>query len=529
MLVDTVSNIPNNKMASLAYANDLSAVGRISELKVWWDNLIKLGPKFGYYPQPSKSWLIVKEHQEYQAKATFINTKINITKDGKRHLGAIIGSESFRKEYLSSKITDWTEGIKLLRKIVRIDPQSAYACFISGFKHKLNYIMRTVPNTAAYLQQIDEIVQTELIPAITGDITCSEEEKKLLSLPPKLGGLGIPIFSTISDAELENSKHFTASLQKNIIEQNRVYVTDKKKLKQLKNEIKAKRNDKHQNLLKDIRKEMSKEKIRLNDINQEIGALSWLTSLPLKEEGYALSKEEFWDLVKIRYGWFIKRLPINCACGSKFNIEHALVCKKGGFVTLRHNNLRDITAALLKEVCHDVKVEPQLQQFSGELLNERTANKQDDARVDISVRGFWQAGQQAFYDVRVFYSNAKRYQNVEIKKCYELNEKEKKKAYNERILNVEQGTFTPIVMLANGGLGREGEKFYGKLASKISEKRCQPYSVVSSWIRRKISFSLMKTICMCLRGSKTLKDFRLINSMSGDAEASEKALAVNDE
>ena len=64
--------------------------------------------------------------------------------------------------------------------------------------------MRTVPNTAAYLQQIDGIVQTELIPAITGGITCSEEERKLLSLPPKLGGLGIPIFSTISDAEFEN-------------------------------------------------------------------------------------------------------------------------------------------------------------------------------------------------------------------------------------------------------------------------------------------------------------------------------------
>ena len=166
-------------------------------------------------------------------------------------------------------------------------------------------------------------------------------------------------------------------------------------------------------------------------------------------------------------------------------------------MALRHNNLLDITAALLKEVCRDVKVEPQLQQLSGELLNERTANKQDDARVDISARGFWQVGQQAFYDVRVFYSNAKRYQNVEIKKCYEINEKEKKRAYNERILNVEQGTFTPIVMSANRGIGREGEKFYGKLASKISEKRCQPYSVVSSRIRRKICFSLMKSICMC--------------------------------
>ena len=53
--------------------------------------------------------------------------------------------------------------------------------------------------------------------------------------------------------------------------------------------------------------------------------------------------------------------------------------------------------------------------------------------------------------------------------------KKKKKDYSLRILNAEQGTFTPIVLPANSGMSRESQKFYGKLSSKISEKCCQPY------------------------------------------------------
>ena len=86
--------------------------------------------------------------------------------------------------------------------------------------------------------------------------------------------------------------------------------------------------------------------------------------------------------------------------------------------------------------------------------------------------------------------------------------------------------FGSLFFAINRGMGREGEKFYGKLASKISEKRCQPYSVIWSWIRKKINFSLMKSICICLRSSRTLKDFGLLNSMSEDAEASEKTSTV---
>ena len=130
-------------------------------------------------------------------------------------------------------------------------------------------------------------------------------------------------------------------------------------------------------------------KIRLNKINQEKGASTWLSTLPLKEEGYSLSKQEFWDLVKIRYGWPLSRLPNMCSCGAKYDLQHSLSCKKGGFVTSRHNHLRNITANLIDEVCHDVRVQPPLQVLTGETFDSRSSNMKDEARLDISARGFW--------------------------------------------------------------------------------------------------------------------------------------------
>ena len=128
----------------------------------------------------------------------------------------------------------------------------------------------------------------------------------------------------------------------------------------------------------------------------------------------------------IKYGWILTRLPTNCECGTKFDIQHALSCKKGGFISLRHNHLRNITEILLKEVRKDVRVEPQLQQLTSEILHPSKITG-NEARLCICARGFWQAGQITYFDVRVYNPTAKRYVNPEISKTYEVNEKEKAK------------------------------------------------------------------------------------------------------
>ena len=174
-----------------------------------------------------------------------------------------------------------------------------------------------------------------------------------------------------------------------------------------------------------VERKIGENQQRLDDINQEPGASSWISSLSLEDEGYVLNKQLFWDLIHIRYGWELTRLPENCVCGVKFGLQHALSCRKGGFVPVRHNQVRNVTATLLNEICNDVQMEPQLQSFSGEHFDAKTANK--DPRLDISARGFWCSGQKALFDVRVFNPIASRYRNTPLSKCYTINENEKRK------------------------------------------------------------------------------------------------------
>ena len=114
------------------------------------------------------------------------------------------------------------------------------------------------------------------------------------------------------------------------------------------------------------------------------GASSWLSVLPLEYYGFVLNKGEFRDAVNLRYGKHLRGLPSKCTCGQVYDVTHALNCKKGGFIIIRHNKISDFEASLLKKVVSDVETEPQLQQVDGEILDGLTG---DNAKPDIRARG----------------------------------------------------------------------------------------------------------------------------------------------
>ena len=120
---------------------------------------------------------------------------------------------------------------------------------------------------------------------------------------------------------------------------------------------------------------MNEKEKRLVKISTEKGASNRLTMLPITEHGFELSKQQLWDSVSLRYGWEITNLPTFCPCGSKFDIQHSMSCKKGGFVSIRHKDLRDITARMVSEVCKDTEIEPKLLPLSGEELHGGTTNQ----------------------------------------------------------------------------------------------------------------------------------------------------------
>ena len=75
------------------------------------------------------------------------------------------------------------------------------------------------------------------------------------------------------------------------------------------------------------------EKNRLNRATRN-GA--WLSAVPHRLNGTELSREEFWDNLRLRYG--LMSQDVCDGCGKKFLIEHALSCPKGGLVLARHGD-----------------------------------------------------------------------------------------------------------------------------------------------------------------------------------------------
>ena len=204
----------------------------------------------------------------------------------------------------------------------------------------------------------------------------------------------------------------------------------------------------------------------------------------------------------MRYGWALDRMPMTCVCGLKFDVSHALSCKRGGFVTLRHNEVRNITANLLNEVCNDVKIEPMLAELDGEQIREVTGNRRKEARLGVSAVSFWVTGQRAFFDIRVFDLSAQRYRNRELTKCYKMNEKEKKRQCNERV----HGSFTPLVFSSNGGMGRECSTFYKRQSKMYAEKNKQPLHEAINSIRTKtVLLTPQINTIRCIRGSRSRK------------------------
>ena len=71
-------------------------------------------------------------------------------------------------------------------------------------------------------------------------------------------------------------------------------------------------------------------------------------------------------------------------------------------------------------------------------------------------------------------------------------------------------------------MGRECKTFISKLAKKIAAKRNLNTSVLTSWLRTKINFTLLRSILICLRGSRSLKKVESRDDVELDIVVDEK-------
>ena len=82
-------------------------------------------------------------------------------------------------------VKDWDNRLTTLSTIPETQPQAAYLAFASGFKSKLNYFLRTMPNICQLLLPLERTIRNKFIPAVTKCRICSDKERVLISLPTR--------------------------------------------------------------------------------------------------------------------------------------------------------------------------------------------------------------------------------------------------------------------------------------------------------------------------------------------------------
>ena len=151
-----------------------------------------------------------------------------------------------------------------------------------------------------------------------------------------------------------------------------------------------------------------------------------------------------------------------------------------------------------------MRIEPELQPVAGEVLSGATANSQDGARLDIAANGFWGGTfQRTYFDVRVFNPLAPSNNQTSLSSCYKKHEREKRRAYGQRIQDVEHASFTPLVLSATGGMASEASVFYKRLASLLAAKWDNSYSSTLCWLRCRLAFSLLRSSIQAIRGARS--------------------------
>ena len=501
-LIETMCTV--NEARQVWFADDCTTSGSVLQLSHWWEALLTYGPQYGYHPNATKTTLLVKPDYLEEARHLFKDTDINIVTDGACVLGTPIGSTSFVHSWITDKVKSWVDELTTLSEIALSQPQSVFSALTHGVMSHWTYTFRTCPDISLFLSPLESTIRKILLPSLTSQPPPNDDMRSLFCLPCRLGGLGIPNPTESSSVQYLQSVTVTSHLVDLVLDQ-----CDHIPYSVLSTQAETKRslhNTNRQTQIDhatSIYSHLSPALQRLINIAQEKGSSTWLSVIPLRSHGYHLHKGAFRDALCLRYGWDPPALPSTCVCGSPFTINHALNCHCGGFPSLRHNEIRDITASLMREVCPQVCTEPPLQPLSGEVLEPRSANTEDNARSDVRAEGFWSRSQHAYFDIKVFNPNSSSYRMKKLPSLYRTHELQKRREYGDRITNIEYGSFSPLVFSSSGGMGPTASIVYRRLANLISSKHNNPYSRTILFIRCKLSFALLRSSLRCLRGSRS--------------------------
>jgi hypothetical protein len=492
--------LANPTLLQAWYADDMAMAGPSTEIAKMMGLLEELGPKRGYFPEPAKSIFIVRPEDQPQAQDHLSQYTFTYC-EGHRYVGGFIGTNEAREAWLQPKVRQWADGVETLARVARRFPQTAYAGLAKSLQSEWQYLQRVLPDSATSFAPVEEALQKVFLPALFQEPEVGEL-RHLLSLAVSQAGVGISNPTLTADDAHRTSVACTSHLSTTLREgqdldaqvHSRHVGTERRQSQRL-------RKKSGQASLAAVSAAAPKATQRRLSRARETGA--WITSMPDSLNGTVLSAEEFRDSLRLRYGLKPHALPESCdGCGQRFSVGHALSCKKGGLVLLRHNDLvaewHELSAQALTPSA--VSDEPLI--HSGQGGNGiRAAGTDPELRGDVAVHGFWRRGATAIFDVRITDTDAPTYRHQDPQKVLEKHEKEKKQKYN-LACQARRRQFTPLVFSVDGLRGAEADAASRRLASRLAAKWKRTYSEVCGFVRSRLSVALVRTTSLCLRGSR---------------------------
>ena len=167
----------------------------------------------------------------------FQNTGINVTTEGRRHLGAALGLRDFLEDYVNENVEQWVEEVIKLSEFANSQPQACFAACTFGLKHRWTYFMHTLPDIQDLLRPLEDALVSSFIPSLT-EHRCNPTKHQFLELPTRAGGLGIINPCTKASVSYEASRRISAPLARQIIAQ-KWQLSDKDEVKELRSDVES--------------------------------------------------------------------------------------------------------------------------------------------------------------------------------------------------------------------------------------------------------------------------------------------------
>ena len=312
-LMPLIRQLKSSDWSQTWFADDSSCTGSLSQVKRWFDLLLSEGPKYGYYPEPSKSVLVVREEFFDRAQTMFGDMGVKVT-CGSRFLGGFVGDKDGCEAYVKTKVKEWVSSVRRLAKVSKSQPQAAFAALMKSVQHEWSFFQRVVSVCPGWFDDLRNALRSEFWPSLFGGHV-SEAEADLFSLPTRLGGMGIRDPTVTSELCFDASVGGSGSIVDHLMGKEMFSVADHgdvfmracntRRLKQ--KEVDMINLDRTLSLFDD-------GKVRAIRRSIDGKSSNWLNVVPVLRYGFVLAEREFRDAIALRYKRPLVEMRSHCDC-----------------------------------------------------------------------------------------------------------------------------------------------------------------------------------------------------------------------